>query len=289
MGRTIAGFARRDKGAGKMDHMRAPAASLLVFLLAAAPSAFAAPPVSPRDEGDGAIHLRSSTFVAGWAYDDEGVPVDATGFAKETVAAEVEVGVAPRLTLGARLPFVWIPERDAPTPGDVVLGGAISLLEPKSPVDLALSLDVKLPFYEAKPSVRGRNPVDGLPAIGDGQVDLDAAMVLVSSLPLGGAIQLWAGYRFRTGDVTDAIIGGGRAGLWLLDKRFFASLLLDSVVTLDPGDDHEIVGAGSAAFGPRVSVRLVDKTFLEVTALYVGRGTNAPGGVDLGFGLSLAF
>lgn len=275
---------------------RSTAARVSVFLasLGLAQAAGAAPH-HPRDPGDGVVRLRSTTFLAGWTYDDEGRRTSDGGFVTETVSLHVEAGVAPRLTLTAEVPFVWVPERGLPSPGDAVLGGMVALLAPDAPVDLAVALDVKLPLYPGAPSIRGRAS-DGLPAIGDGQVDTTASVVLVGPLPLGGAIDLYAGYRLRTGGVTDAVVGGGRAGVWLFDKRLFVSALLDTVVTFDPASGlakdatpDEIMGRGYAAGGARVSVRLVERTFLEMTALYVGRGQNAAGGAELGVGVSAAF
>lgn len=249
----------------------------------------------PRDEGRGVVRLRSATFLAGWAYDDDGRKVDGNGFTTETVSVLVEAGVARRLTLTAALPFVWIPERGLPKAGDAAVGGLVSLLEPGQPLELAFSLELKLPLYQASPSRLGRSD-DGLPALGDGQFDGTAGFVFSAPLPIGGALDLYSGYRLRAGGVTDAVVGGGRAGLWLLDKRIFFSLLLDSVFTLDAApalgpdkESPEIVGRGYAAFGPRIHIRIVERTFFELGALYVGRGRNSAGGVEIDAGVSAAF
>lgn len=266
---------------------------VLAFVVLAAPAGAVAN--HPREVGDGVVRLRSTTFLAGWTYDDEGRRTGDAGFVTEAVSLHVEAGVAPRLTLTGELPFVWIPERGLPSPGDAVLGGMVAILAPDAPVDLAVALDVKLPLYAAEggPSIRGRAK-DGLPAIGDGQVDGTASLVLVGPLPLGGAIDLYAGYRLRAGGVTDAVVGGGRAGIWLFDNSVFVSALLDTVITFDPATVRadavpEIMGEGYAAGGARLSVRLVERVFLEMTALYVGRGQNAAGGAELGVGVSAAF
>ncbi len=236
----------------------------------------------PHSPGDGVVRLRSDTFAAGWAYDDDGNLVDDPGFTTETVSASAEVGVAPHLTLDATLPLVFVPE---PSGGDFDVGGLFTLLE--APIDLAVSLDVKAPLYEGVPSVRGRTPA-GKPAVGDGQTDITTAAVLVARLPFDGAMDLYAGYRFRGGDVTDAVVGGGRVGIWAFDRRFFLSVLLDTVITFAARPD-EVTGRGYAAFGPKLSVRVIDRAFLDVSALYVGRGTNSAGGAALGFGASLQF
>ena len=241
--------------------------------------------------GDGVVRLRSSTFLVGWAYDDSAVRVEDPPFTIETASLVVEAGVAPRLTLTASAPFVWIPgSPSTPTTGDAVLGGMIALLDAgPDPLSFALSLDLKLPLYEGKPTIRGRG-IDGKPAVGDGQVDVTAGAVMVAPLPLGGAMDLYLGYRLRTGGISDAVVGGGRFGVWLLEKRFFVSVLLDTVITLVPDEfSEDVLGRGYAALGPRVSVRVVDKVFVDVGASYVGRGTNAPGGLELMFGVSAGF
>jgi hypothetical protein len=243
----------------------------------------------PRDVGDGVVRLRSTTFLAGWGYDDDGVRVADPPFTAETVGLLVEAGVAPRLTLVGVLPFVWIPSAPAtPSTGDAVVGGMLALLE-DDPLSVALSLELKVPLYAGAPAVRGR-AVDGRPVVGDGQLDLTSGAVLTSTLPLGGAIDLYLGYRLRTGDITDAIVLGGRFGVWLVDKQLFLSLLLDTVTSLAPAQTSgEVVGRGHAAIGPRLSLRVVDRIFLDVGATYVGRGTNAPGGGELTLGLSAGF
>jgi hypothetical protein len=269
--------------------MRAASTAVVTTLgmLAALAASGEARAADPRDPGDGVVRLRGTTFRADVGYDDEGRAVDDAPFATQSIAAMIEVGVAPRLTFAGALPLVWVPERGVLSGGDLQVGGLVSLLEPGGAVDLALALEVKLPLYASAPSRRGRAP-DGLPAIGDGQVDVTAAAVFVAALPLGGAMDLYAGYRIRTGNITDAAVGGGRIGLWLLDKRFFASLVIDTVVSFDaaPGPEPEIVGRGYGAFGPRLHIRIVGPTFLEVSALAVGRGKNAAGGVELGVGIT---
>lgn len=263
---------------------------LAIFLSLATFAPAAAAP-HPRDVGDGFVRLRSSTFLVGWAYDDSGVRVDDPSFTAETVSLMFEAGVAPRLTLAAALPFVWIAGAPStPSTGDAVIGGMFSVLDQGAdPLSLALTLDLKVPLYDGGPRIRGRT-VDGTPAVGDGQADLTGGAVMVAPLPLGGAMDLYLGYRLRTGGVSDAVVGGGRLGVWLLDKRFFLSVLLDTVMTLVPDErSDDALGAGSASLGPRVSVRVVDSVFLEVGAAYVGRGTNAPGGVELMFGVSAGF
>ncbi len=271
------------------------------FPFASASPSFATP--HPRDVGDGVVRLRSTTFLSMWGYDDNAVRVDDADFTSETVALMLEAGLAPRLTLHTTLPFVLIPEGATPTPstGDAVVGGLLAILDDDiggDPLSLALSLDLKLPLYGegASPTIRGRAS-NGKPAVGDGQLDVTAGGVMVASLPFEGAIDMYLGYRMRTGSITDAVVGGGRIGMWFLDKRFFVSGTIDSVVTFIPDVDartgavvgDDVIGRGFASVGARVSVRVVDRVFLDVGGAYVGRGTNAPGGVELLFGASAGF
>lgn len=275
-----------------------PCISLVAF---AAPAA-AAP--HPRDVGDGVARLRSTTFISMWGYDDNAVRVDDPDYTMETVALMLEAGLAPRLTLHTTLPFVFIPESATPTPstGDAVVGGLLAILDEDiggDPLSLALTLDLKLPLYgdgSSAPTSRGR-AANGKPAVGDGQLDVTAGGVLVASLPFDGGIDMYLGYRMRTGGITDAVVGGGRIGMWFLDRRFFVSGTMDSVVTLIPAVDartgevlgDDVIGRGFASLGARVSLRVVDRVFLDVGGAYVGRGTNAPGGIELIFGASAGF
>lgn len=262
-------------------------------------TAVAAP--HPRDVGDGVIRLRSTTFLGLWGYDDNAVRVEEREpFTAETVGLMVEAGLAPRLTLHGTLPFVFIPNSATQTPstGDATVGGLLAILDDDiggDPLSLALSLDLKLPLYDGSlgPTARGRAP-DGRPAVGDGQIDVTAGGVLVSRLPMGGAMDLYLAYRMRTGGITDAVVGGGRIGMWFLDKWFFASAYVDTVITMVPDADalhpsDDVVGRGYATVGGRLSVRIVDGLFADLGVGYVGRGTNAPGGVDLMFGASAGF
>lgn len=274
----------------------------LALALATSLAAHAAP--HPRDVGDGVVRLRSTTFLSMWGYDDNAVRVDDDDYTAETVALMLEAGIAPRLTVHTTLPFVFIPDSATPTPstGDAVVGGLLAILDDDiggDPLSLALSLDLKLPLYgdgASAPTIRGR-ALNGKPAIGDGQLDVTAGGVMVASLPFEGALELSLGYRMRTGGITDAVVGGGRIGMWFLDKRFFVSGIVDSVVTLVPDTDartgkvigDDVIGRGYASVGGRVSVRVVDRVFVDVGGAYVGRGTNAPGGVELVFGASAGF
>jgi hypothetical protein len=304
MAGTIAPIGSEDKGRTTvhqckphmMRRVRTFPASPVLAVLAALPLFLHTPEASaaphPRDVGDGVARLRSTTFLAMWGYDENAVRVDDDDFTYQSVALMVEAGIAPRLTLHTTLPFVFIPNSATPTPstGDAVVGGLLAILDDDiggDPLSLALTLDLKLPLYgdiaggQSTPTTRGFAQ-NGKP---------------VAKLPLDGAIDLYLGYRMRTGGITDAVVGGGRIGMWFLDKRFFVSATLDSVVTMLPDVDprsgavvgDDVIGRGFASVGGRASVRVVDRVFIDVGAAYVGRGTNAPGGVDLMFGASAGF
>ncbi len=265
--------------------------SLVLALLCGGPALATA---LGRDPGEGQVRLVSSTFVGTGAYDDEGLRAAADPLRVQTLLTDVELGVAPRLTLRAQLPWHLVSVVDAAGlaqragAGDVILGGQLRLTE-VAPVALAARLDVKVPLSHGPPTVRGRAP-DGGPALGDGQVDVTAVALLGGRLPFSGFLDLEVGYRLRTGDVTDAVVGGGKVGVRALGRRLLVALRLDTVVTLDRAPDRpEALGAGSAALGPWVAVRVVDRLHLEMGAAWVGRGRNAPGGVELSWGLWLPF
>lgn len=272
--------------------MRVLLACLIVLAtLAAGPAAATA---LGREPGSGQIRMLSTTFVGLSAYDDDGLRADADPLRAQTFSTEVELGVAPRLTLRAYFPWVIASTVDAAGLeqlsglGDVVLGGQLRLTE-EGDVGASARLDVKLPGYEGAPTVRGR-AAHGGPALGDGQVDVTALLLLGGRLPFSGFLDLEAGYRLRTGDVTDAAVGGGRVGVRLLQRRLLVALRFDTVVTLDPPPPRvEHVGRSAATVGPWVAVRVANALHLEMGAYYVGRGRNAPGGVELSAGLWLPF
>lgn len=267
------------------------AALFATLLLSAGPATASA---LGRDPGEGQVRMLSRTLVGLWAYDDEGLRHDADPLRVGALVTDVELGVAPRLTLRAQLPWLVVSTVDAgglaqqSGAGDLTLGGQLRLTE-EGPVALAARLDAKLPLSQGAPTVRGRAQ-DGGPALGDGQVDLTALALLGGRLPFAGFLDLEVGYRLRTGAITDAVVGGGRLGVRALGRRLLVALRFDTVVTLDPAPErHEALGAGTAALGPWVAVRVVDRLHLEVGAAWVGRGRNAPGGVELSWGLWLPF
>lgn len=260
--------------------------------LLAAPSARAT--ALGREPGGGQVRLLSTTLVGLWAYDDEGLRADADPLRVQSFSTEVELGVARRLTLRAHLPWVIASTADQAgleqlsSIGDVTLGGQLRLTD-EGPVALSARLDVKVPAYEGKPTVRGR-AAEGGPALGDGQVDATALLLLGGRLPFAGFLDVEAGYRLRTGEVTDAVVGGGRVGVRVLERRLLVALRFDTVVSLDPPEDRaERLGQGGATLGPWVAVRVVNALHVEMGAYYVGRGRNAPGGVQLSAGLWLPF
>jgi hypothetical protein len=254
----------------------------LVVLL---PTALGDPTPLPHRPGDGLVRVRDDALLALWAYDDDGNLVHDGHFAKETLSIEGEAGVAPHLTLDATVPAIWIPQRGVSL-GDFDIGGIFTVLE--SPVTLAISADVKAPLYAAKPSVLGRDAKTREPAFGDGQTDVTGQGLFVAELPYDGAMDLYAGYRFRGGTISDCIVGGGRIGLWTFDRRVFWSAVLDTAISLAPAPTA-VRSAGYADFGPRVSLRVADHAFVDVSALYVGRGQNSVGGYLVGAGASLQF
>lgn len=265
--------------------------SIVLSVLTAAPAAATA---LGREPGSGHVRMLSTTLVGLWAYDDAGLRADADPLRAQSFSTEIELGVAPRLTLRAHLPWMIASTVDAAGleqlsgVGDVLLGGQLRLTD-EGPIAFSARLDVKLPFYEGAPTVRGR-AASGGPALGDGQVDATALALLGGRLPFSGFLDLEVGYRLRTGDVTDAVVGGGRVGVRLLERRLLVALRFDTVVTLDPTDDRpEHLGRGGATLGPWVAVRVANALHLEMGASYVGRGRNAPGGAELSAGLWLPF
>jgi hypothetical protein len=257
----------------------------MLALAALLPMALGDPTPLPHKPGDGVVRLRDDALFALWSYDDDGNLVHDGEFAKESLVLEAEAGIAPHLTLDASVPAIWIPQRGVSL-GDFDIGGIFTVLE--SPVTLALSADVKVPLYAAQPSVEGRDPKTHAPAFGDGQTDATGTALFVADLPYDGAMDLYAGYRFRGGTISDCIVGGGRVGIWTFDRLVFWSAVLDTAISLPPAPSA-VRSAGYADVGPRVSIRVADRAFVDVSVLYVGRGQNAVGGFLAGAGASLQF
>lgn len=252
----------------------------------------------------GRVTLRSATFWSDVAYDDDGVRVDdVPHLSVETLSLDASLALAPRLTLALRLPFV-IAGSDAGGAGggddvvsgfgDAVFGLQLGVLN-DAPFRFGLRGDAKVPLYDGAPTRLGRD--DGKrAAVGDGQVDVTVSGVIDATFPFDGALHWDTGYRLRTGDVSDAVVGGGELGVAVFDGALWPSWRLRFVYSLDPRvvDDVavEAVGAGAVSTGPgcRVALPFVARGLaLDLGVAYVFRGRNAAGGFDLGFGVSYEF
>lgn len=278
----------------------------LIVILVAVDARAAAWIEAPRH---GEVALRSSSFSGAAAYDDDAVGGPAPGLLRvQSIDADLRLGLGHGLMGLARLPFVigYAHNDDgvgsAVGLGDAVLGLQLGVFE-DGPVAVAVRGDAKLPLYVGAPSVIGRQPVDGgrapgpLPALGDGQIDLTLSALLGARFPFGGAFTWELGYRVRTGDVSDAVVGVGSFAVPVLGERLTPTWNLLFINSLDPAVDDddvpvEVVGRGYVSTGPSVDVALPDITAglrLRLGAEFVFRGRNAPGGVNLWWGVACAF
>jgi hypothetical protein len=284
-------------------------------VLFAASSASAGAWVKPP--GAGYAKLGSASFISDVAYDDDGVRVDTDPFVlrAETVYVYVEYGIGPRLMLVGYAPWVASTNQLASDDGslsfhtigfgDAQLGLQFGILQ-DGPFVVAARADVKVPLYQGAPSVQGRSvaAVDGFPksagrfpALGDGQTDVTTSMAVGGSFPFDGFFTWETGYRLRTGDVSDAFVGGGTTGVFFLNRRLLPMWNLSFIYSLDvrkrdDGVPLETLGKGYVSTGPACMIMLDDLTkglALEVGAELVFRGRNAAGGVNLQSGISYGF
>lgn len=301
MGRSIGGLRAVDK-----TRHNAPVRNFLLALLTLSGLPAAAGPWM-REAGAGSVTLSSTTFRGGNGYDDDGGRLELTPLSVETVALDAEVGLGPRLLLLGRVPFVVSAIDDAGSTagfGDAVVGLQFGVLT-QEPFVVSVRGDVKLPLYAGEPTVAGRQPKQsgrfpgGLSddaALGDGQVDVTGSVVVGGRFPFDGFFAWDTGYRFRSDDVSDAVVGGGDLGVGFFDGRVLPSWNLRFVYSMDPRvvDDVavEAVGAGAVVTGPAVRVavpEVVDGLAANVGAGFVFRGRNAAGGFQLVAGVSYEF
>ena len=307
---------RRNSRARAADsfHQVVVAVVVVVVALMAGPAAAGAWVKPP---GGGYAKVGSASFISDVAYDDDGVRVDSDPFIlkAQTIYGYAELGIGPRLMLVGYLP--WVASTNQLTGddgslafhtigfGDAQLGLQFGILQ-DGPFVVAARADAKVPLYQGAPSVQGRNAdgVDGFsksagrfPALGDGQVDVTTSMLIGGSFPFDGFFTWETGYRLRTGDVSDAFVGGGTFGVFFLDRRLLPMWNLSFIYSLDArtrddGQPLEVLGKGYVSTGPACMIQLDELKkglALEVGAELVFRGKNAAGGVNLQSGLSYAF
>lgn len=266
--------------------------------------------------GHGTVSVAASAFTSRAGWDDDGVAilmpdVDLRALALESRAT---LGIGERLGLGLGLPLVLASShaRDGAVavisgPGDATVG--LTLDDGGTgPLRLALRGEVKVPLYTGAPALQGRQPpttdetLPGpLPALGDGQVDVTIGGLLVAHFPFGGFFSWEQGYRFRTGGVTDGVVGVGRVAVpapgWLLDGRLVPRWDHAFLFSFDPPRDDdgralEVIGRSLVVTGPGCTVLLPELSpglAVDVGAALLFRGRNAAGGVRLDLGVSHAF
>ncbi len=262
------------------------------------PTAFVPP------QGAAQVHARLQAQRAGVGFDDDGVRVDDEGLLLRLGGVvDGDVGIGRGLALSLSLPLVAAHVRDGADGGSVVgvadARAALALVV----VDggafaIAVRGDVKVPLYpNLGVAVRGRLPGPArtarpLPALGDGQVDLGVGAVFSAEFPFGGTFDFSLGGVFRSGAVSDAIVGAGAIGVDVWDGRFVPGWQLQFVNALDASVKGEAVGAGFVSTGPAVAVPLsswVPGLTLDIGAELVFRAQNAPGGTVLRTGVLYAF
>lgn len=274
-------------------------------LLCLSSAASAGPWNKPR--GHGYAKLGSATFLSDHAYDNRGTELSSDPFrmTAETLYGYLEYGLIDDVMLVVYAPYVLSTNAHASGVsfhtlgfGDASVGIQVPLWDPH-PVAIATRLDLKVPLYQGAPTVRGRQTraIPGyprtatyFPALGDGQVDLTAWLSAGASLPVAnGFAALEAGYRLRSGPITDALVLQGNAGVWLLPT----CLLLwnfGSVVSFPSPDEATVfVGKGYVSTGPALMWFVYEQLALEVGGDFVGFGVNSAGGVQAQVGVSYAF
>ena len=258
--------------------------------------------------GDGAVQLTGEAFVATARYDDDGVATSfgETAYRRQQVRLHGVIGLMDRLELRFSLPLVaasvTAPGEDTVQVvgvGDAVVDGGWRFLDDGTLV-LRGGLSLKVPLYQAKPSLQGFGPVGsparpgGVPALGDGQADMTLWGSFGARFPFDGFFEWGMGYRLRTSAVTDAIVGAGSFELATLDDRLRPRWDLDFVYSFDPprddeGEALETIGAGSVTTGPGVRVSMTANLSLDVSAKFVFRARNTVGGFLLATGFVYGF
>lgn len=270
---------------------------------ARATTAFIAP------SGRGELTVVATSLSGSVVYDDDAVGGRPAGLLRvQTTSGAVSVGLGHQMMGLVQVPLVIASVSSGDDVasiaglGDGVFGLQVGLFD-DGIVALSARGDVKLPLYRGQPSVGGRQPFDGtrtagpVPALGDGQVDVTLSAAFAARFPFGGHLSWDLGYRVRTDDVSDAVIGTGSFVVPVLDDRLLPTWNLQFVNSFDAAVDddgvvHEAVGRGFVATGPAVDValrELHEGLFLRAGAELVFRGRNAPGGVQLLWGMRCAF
>lgn len=261
-----------------------------------------------KPAGGGYAKVGSATFVSDHSYDQKGVLVDNDGFLlrAQTLYGYAELGLTDNVTMVGFVPYVFATNEHRSgvgfhtlSVGDAMIGLQLGLLTWENIVT-STRFEVKVPLYKGGPSIRGRQTtrVPGyprsanfFPAVGDGQVDVTGLLSAGASLPwFNGFVTGEAGYRLRTGVITDAILGNGTLGFNVLDGQILLMANMQLVLTLPATDEvSEVVGKGFWAVGPAVMVRVWHGLSIEVGADLVTRGVNAAGGIQLLAGVSYVF
>ncbi len=258
--------------------------------------------------GGGYLKLGSATFVSDHGFDLRGEQVDSDRFLlqAETLYGYAELGLTDDVTLLGYLPYIVATNAHdsgvsfhALGLGDALVGAQLRVLTWQSVV-VSGRLELKAPLYQGAPSIQGRQTakVPGFPrsatlfpALGDGQVDLSAMGSVGSSLPwVDGFVTVDAGYRLRTGALTDALLLNASGGVWLLPGHLLVMANAAWVASLPSADELRVtVGKGYWSFGPAVLVPVRGGLSLEVGADVVTAGVNAAGGWQVQFGVSYAY
>lgn len=299
------------------DSRRRAVLTLLLFLGASLFTAPARAGAWVKPPGAGYAKVGLSSFVSDVAYDDDGVRLRTDPFTlrAQTVYGYAEVGIGPRLMLVGYAPWVSSTNQLKTDGGilgfhtlgfgDALLGMQFGLV-PDGPFVVAARADLKVPLYQGAPSVRGRSVVavpgfprsqGRFPALGDGQVDVTTSLLLGGAFPFDGYFSWETGYRLRTGNVSDAVVGGGSTGVFFWHHRLLPMWNLSFIYSLDvrkrdDGVALETLGKGYVSTGPACMVlldELAEGLALEMGAEFVFRGRNAAGGANLQSGISYAF
>jgi len=258
------------------------------------------------DVGTGAGALELEAFLSSATYDDDGVPdvSRAVVLQRQTLRGRLDLGVGERLALRLHAPMIRAVAIDAATAdaksvvamGDV--GAGLGLLVVDDALQVVIRADVTAPLYTAQPSRQGRQPDDDgapgpLPAVGDGQADASASVVVGAAFPFDGFFWGELGYRLRTGGITDAVFGRGVLSAAALGGRLWPRWRHAFAFSLDAASDRpEVIGQSVAETGPGVAVRLddvADGLSLEIDAVVRVRGRNAAGGTAMMTGIMYVF
>lgn len=261
-----------------------------------------------REPGTGYVNLSYRYLPANQFFGADGRIVDSADFEQHSVGFYGEVGIVERwlmLTVESELfrRNVLIDQGAVNGIGDTRVSLWTGLLE--APFRLSFGATLGIPTGDSRPNADGGDAlaqeIAAVLPTGDGETDLTLQFAAGHGVRFGTALDFFAqglvGYAIRTRGFTDQIVFRAEVGLrpvpegWnriLFIFRVFGSELLG-----DARRTQGVAGLGDGvsftAFGPELSVRVVEGLSLGIGVDGAFRATNVPAGINTKFSLAYEF